>query len=126
MMFRQVCQNYLKLERYPINLVDIVQEGSLNILENFYEFISDSKFMSSGRICEYASQWGHLGILQQAIENGCRWGFTTCANAASGGHLDVLKWAREHECSWDSNTCTHAAEGGYLEVLQWARANGCP
>ena len=67
MMLRQVCHDYLGLERHPINLVDIVRDGSLNILQDFYILISDSEFLSSGRICEYAS----LGYFKMALNNGC-------------------------------------------------------
>ena len=69
---------------------------------------------------------GHLGLLQWARANGCRWNARTCANAAAGGHLHVLQWARESGCPWGSWTCTKAAENGHLEVLQWAREEGCP
>ena len=35
-------------------------------------------------------------LVKRARENGCPWGFDTCAWAAGGGHLKVLKWAREN------------------------------
>ena len=85
MMLRQVCQIYRDyIKRYPINLVDIVQDGSLNILRDFYALISDSKFLS--RICQYASRFDRLEILKWARDHGCAWDTNTCSNVALGGH----------------------------------------
>ena len=44
-------------------------------------------------------------------DNGCDWGWMTCAAAARGGHLGVLKWARENGCEWSWRTCSFAARG---------------
>ena len=76
--------------------------------------------------CAAAARGGHLGVLKWARENGCEWSWRTCSFAARGGHLGVLQWARENGCEWDWQTCIEAAQGGHLGVLMWALRNGVP
>ena len=46
--------------------------------------------------------------------------------AAEYGRLGVLQWARENGCPWSEQAGDLASEGGHLNVLRWARENGCP
>jgi hypothetical protein len=69
---------------------------------------------------------GSAERLAWARENGCPWGWRTCAIAAAGGHLEALKYARTHKCPWGIMTCACAARGKHWEVLRWARKHGCP
>ena len=77
--------------------------------------------------CRKAAQYGHLGVLKYAHENGCPWDERTCRAAARGGHLDVLKYARENGCPWDAGTWYAVLVNPVGDSCRdWLVENGCP
>ncbi|UPR04914.1 hypothetical protein HOP50_18g82590 [Chloropicon primus] len=80
------------------------------------------------KVCAGAAKGGHLGILQWARSKGCPWSLSVARNAAEECHLDVLQWARSQDppCPWDEKTCEGAARGGHLDVLKWLRSQDPP
>jgi len=77
-------------------------------------------------ICKQAAKGGHLHVLQWAVSNGLVKNSDACTCAARYGRFEVLKWAHQHGFKWGRSTCAAAAVRGDLEMLQWLRAGGCP
>ncbi len=46
------------------------------------------------------------------------------AEAARYGHLDVIEWALDIGCLWDLDACDAAAEQRQFHVIVWARSRG--
>ena len=73
----------------------------------------------------YHAAWqGRLELLKWAMANGAPWHGLACDAAASAGRLDVLKWAWKKGLPCDEETCLAAAKGGHLDVLSWAVDSG--
>jgi len=104
------------------------------------------------RAYKCASRYGHLNVLQWALDTSALCTVDVCKQAAKGGHIHVLEWAMANrsvklsqrcpcspacvrynvECphkrgfTLTESACAAAARRGDLEMLQWLRAKGCP
>lgn len=104
------------------------------------------------KICQYASMYGHINILQWAEVNECplnhkclenavrherfetiKWLFdkyppkaTFCHIAAESGNLTILKWLKSKGQKLITAVCREAAKNKHIEILKWARENDCP
>jgi hypothetical protein len=56
--------------------------------------------------------------------NGCEWDALTSAYASDGGHLEVLQRALDNGCSLDYRYCSHGTHFENLHVPQWAPEKG--
>lgn len=104
---------------------------------------------------QLAASYGHLEILQKAVENGIKipswhitlaamnghmnivqWGHNngylvddelSCPSyyAAMGNHLDILVWLKDHDYQMIDSVCTYAAKNNNFEMLGWAINNEC-
>jgi hypothetical protein len=74
---------------------------------------------------QFASNGGHLGLVQQLIKLGARVQFncdTAVTNAAAGGHLELVKYLHQQDVDvfTTNNTPLRAAcERGHLAVVQY-------
>lgn len=74
----------------------------------------------------YAAKGGHLECVIWLHSVHCPWDFRVCVDAATGGHLEIIRFAHLHGCPWSSEVCARAAKYGHFEVLKWARDHQCP
>ena len=105
---------------------DAARKGHLEVIK--WERVNRSPWAKGDwmRCLRYATERGHLPVMEWIKEQGRLWRQHVCDYAARGGQLEALKWARANGCPWGVRTCEHAAAGGYLEVLKWATENGRP
>lgn len=80
---------------------------------------------SEYNICECASFYGHINILEWAKEN--KFPIHACLSWASfNGNTEVLEWTRVNGCQFTPDNARTAAAKGHLCVLKWAHKNGSP
>ena len=83
----------------------------------------------SVKILEVAAGFGHLDVVQFALDNGCDIDVTTCCTAAArNGHVHFLEWAFDRDMELFEDfaglVCDSAAKAGRLNVLKFTLAKG--
>jgi hypothetical protein len=112
--------NFMAKKMSYREFIDAIEGGDLTSVMEIYEKKHEWSTEDLS-ICEYATENGHLHVLQWLVENGFPWDERICEYAAYNGRLDILQWARENGCPWNTWVCSYAAQNGYLDILQWGK-----
>jgi hypothetical protein len=66
-----------------------------------------------------AAYFGHLHVIQWALQNGLKRHPGFPAQAADAGNLRILKWLRRNDFPWDAQTCINAFDIRDERMLLW-------
>jgi hypothetical protein len=75
----------------------------------------------------YAAQYGHLPILEWALQHGYtndNVSIYVSSHAAEFGQWHILQWLHARRCPFHEEVARYAANSGHQEIVRWLCALG--